>query len=221
MNRRSLIFFIRSHDAKAVKTRLARSIGRLKAGCLYRCFVEDLLETMDRGDYEPIIFFDPPEAEQTVRLWLGEGRSYMPQTGNDLGERMMLAFEWCFAEGFDKAILIGSDVPDLPAEHIEMAFHALSDRDAVIGPAMDGGYYLIGFNKDTFLAEAFYGPQWGGDSVCAETCRIMDKHNRSLSVLPAFRDIDDDRDLESLLREHRHSPFALSRTMQYILSWDR
>ena len=205
----------------AVKTRLARSIGHLRAGCLYRCFVEDLLETMVWGDYGLIIFFDPPEAAPTVRAWLGDERSYMPQTGDDLGARMRRAFEWCFAEGFDAVILIGSDIPDLSAERIEAAFQALSDRDAVIGPALDGGYYLIGFNKDTFLTETFYGPEWGGDSVYAETGRILEQHNRRLSVLPASRDIDDEQDLASLIEEHRHSPFALSRTMQYILSWDR
>ena len=88
---------------------------------------------------------------------LGDEFSYIPQTGDDLGERMKLAFLRCFSEGARSVVLIGSDIPDLPARIVDEAFRALDENDAVIGPAADGGYYLIGFKRDTFNGNVFPG----------------------------------------------------------------
>jgi uncharacterized protein len=218
MNRHCLIVFVKSPEAKGVKSRLAKAIGEQQARRLYRCFVLDLLDTLEKGNYDLNIFFYPPEDERAVKEWLRDGRSYEPQNGEDLGERMQRAFEKCFSGGFEAVVLIGSDFPDLPAEMIDDAFLSLKSSDAVMGPALDGGYYLIGFKAETFLPEAFSGPSWGTDGVFKSTCAILGHHGRSVSVLPAWRDIDTQEDLAALMERHRNTPFAKSRTMHYAKS---
>ena len=212
-----LIVFVKSPEGK-VKSRLAESIGEGPARGLYRCFVPDLLDALDGGDYDLTIFHHPPEAGETVRQWLGRGRSYAPQAGADLGERMKRAFEECFAAGCTAAVLIGTDFPDLPAEMIETAFTALEANDAVLGPALDGGYYLIGFRADTFFPEVFAGLPWGTDAVFDRTRDILEGHGLKVSVHPLWRDIDTVEDLRALIEKHKDGPFAASRTLRYALS---
>ena len=107
------------------------------------------------------IFLSPQEKETEIKKLFGNDHEYRPQRGTDLGARMKNAFTDCFSEGFKSVVLIGSDFPDLPLKIIEDAFAALdSSSDAVIGPAADGGYYLIGFRYDTFLPAIFEGLIW-------------------------------------------------------------
>lgn len=218
MKRRCLLVFVKSPDAKEVKSRLARSIGGNHARELYRCFVSDLLDGMDLGNFGLNIFFHPPDGERAVKAWLGENRIYTVQEGNELGGRMEAAFEKSLAQDCEAAVLIGSDFPDLPAEMIERAFDSLKSHDAVIGPALDGGYYLIGFNRYSFLPDAFAGIPWGADSVFHDTCTILERKGLRFSVLPPWRDIDTYEDLLALIEYHRDTPFAQSKTMQYALS---
>ena len=218
MKRRCLIVFIKSPEAERVKTRLAAVVGEKKARLLYRCFVEDLLDSLNQGDYCLKLFFYPPDRPQVFSRWLGDDRSYEPQTGEDLGERMKNAFEKCFAEGFDKAILIGSDSPDLPREIIDEGFAALTSCDAVIGPSLDGGYYLIGFKTETFLPELFSGIPWSTEGVLKSTRAILDKKGIKVFFLPPWRDIDTYEDLKALIERHRNTYFVKSRTVRCALS---
>jgi rSAM/selenodomain-associated transferase 1 len=217
MTKHCLIVFVKSPEAQSVKSRLGSVIGELKARQLYRCFVKDLLDNIDKGDYCQKIFFYPPERLQTVAGWLGHDRSYEPQTGGDLGERMKNAFEKCFSEGFDRSILIGSDSPDLPREIIEEGFVALSSGDAVIGPACDGGYYLIGFRSATFLRDTFSGIPWSTEGVLKSTLAILDKKGLKVTVLPTWRDIDRYEDLKAFIEINRNTAFAKSRTFRYAI----
>jgi rSAM/selenodomain-associated transferase 1 len=140
-------------------------------------------------------------------------RDGFPQAGADLGERMKNAFQHCFADGFDDVIIIGSDIPDLPPEIFAEAFAALENRGAVIGPAADGGYYLIGFRKETFAPEAFEGIVWSTQAVFAETVARLERVGVGVHLLPSWRDVDTVDDLRDLVRRHRDTPFAGSRTM--------
>jgi rSAM/selenodomain-associated transferase 1 len=219
MKRHCLILFVKSPEAEGVKSRLAAAVGEKKTRRLYRCFVEDLLDSLDKGNYCLKLFYYPPDGQPVLSRWLGDDRCYEPQAGEDLGERMKDAFAKCFAEGFDKAILIGSDCPDLPREIIDKGFAALTSRDAVIGPSLDGGYYLIGFNKATFLPELFTGIPWSTEHVLKNTYAILDKKEAKVFSLPAWRDIDTYEDLKALVERHRNTPFAKSGTVRYALSW--
>ena len=218
MKRHCLIVFVKSPEAEGVKSRLAAAVGEKKTRRLYRHFVEDLLDSLDKGSYCLKLFFYPPDQQQVLSRWLGYDRSYEPQTGDDLGQRMKNAFEKCFAEGFDKAILIGSDSPDLPREIIDEGFVALTSCDAVIGPSCDGGYYLIGFHAATFLPDPFSGVPWSTDGVLKSTRAILDKKGLKVSVLPPWRDIDTYEDLKALVKRHRNTPFAKSRTVLHAFS---
>jgi rSAM/selenodomain-associated transferase 1 len=220
MKRQCLIIFVKSPEAEGVKSRLGATIGRQKTRQLYRCFVEDLLDALDKGNYGLKIFFYPPDRLQDLSGWLGCYRSYEPQTGDDLGQRMKNAFEKCFADGFEAVILIGSDSPDLPREIIDEGFAALTSCDAVIGPSLDGGYYLIGFKSETFLPDLFTGIPWSTDGVLKSTLAIVDQKGFRVSILSPWRDIDTHEDLKALIERHRNRSFAESRTIRYALSWN-
>ena len=199
-----------------MKTRLAGDLGGDLAAKLYASFVDDLLDTFRHGDYILRIAFSPVEARHAVRDWLGDGTSLTEQRGDDLGERMKDLFFRLFREGMERVVLIGSDCPDLPAHLIAEAFDRLGGKDAVIGPARDGGYYLIGFRKDGFLPEAFDGPEWGADTVCRDTMAILSAGKSTVHVLPSWNDIDALDDLRDLYRRNRNSPFHRSATMACI-----
>jgi rSAM/selenodomain-associated transferase 1 len=221
MKRDCLIVFVKSPETEGVKSRLAAVIGEQKTRQLYRYFVEDLLDSLDKGNYCLKIFFYPPDRQQVLSRWLGYDRSYEPQTGGDLGGRMKNAFEKCFSSGFETTILIGSDSPDLPREIIDEGFDALTSCDTVIGPSLDGGYYLIGCNAATFQPGLFSGIPWSTEGVLKSTRAILDGKGLRVAILPPWRDIDTYEDLKALAERHRKTAFAKSRTVRYALSRSR
>ena len=208
--------FVKSAERGMVKSRLAASVGEDVALDLYKCFVSDLMEMLRQGGYPFEIFFYPPDARQEVAQWLGDEHALTPQKGNDLGERIKNAFELVFSQGFRNALLIGSDIPDLPNLLIDEALEALKDYDAVVGPSHDGGYYLIAFRQDTFLAQVFSGITWGTSEVFEQTMEILRKANLTVHTLPVWGDIDTIDDLKALFQDSRNKPFVESATIKYI-----
>lgn len=212
-----ILIFIKSPERGMVKARLSEDIDGDIVVSLYKNFVLDLLETVRNGGHTFRIFFSPPESEEKISKWLGRGSSYIPQKGKDLGERMKNAFSRAFSEGFSKVLLVGSDIPDLTDTVINDAFE-LIEHDAVIGPAFDGGYYLIGFKRSTFLPEIFEEIPWSTDIVFERTIKILKKYDYKIHVLPEWRDIDRLDDLAALVERNRDTEFANSRTMSFILN---
>lgn len=213
---RCLVIFVKYPEKGKVKSRLVLGDDDGHVADLYHCFIEDLLGRVSSGDYRFLIAFEPPEKEKDFIEHFGKGFSYMPQTGADLGKRMHNAFACCFAEGFRSVVLIGSDSPDLPLEIIEEAFDSLKSYKAVIGPTWDGGYYLIGFSKDSFSEVFFENIVWSTDSVYAETIRRFEQEGISFRVLPKWRDIDTVNDLKALLKDCEHSDFSRSKTVKFL-----
>jgi len=121
-----------------------------------------------------------------------------------------------FASGYERVILIGSDIPDLPASVIDDAFQAIGYSDAVIGPARDGGYYLIGFQRGGFCKEAFDDIAWGTETVFRDTAAILKRSGISMHVLPCWQDVDTVEDLIDLLHRNRKGSFIKSRTMSFL-----
>ena len=121
-----------------------------------------------------------------------------------------------FAQGYDRAVIIGSDSPDLPGGLVSEAFSSLETSDAVVGPSPDGGYYLIGFRNGTFLPEAFDGIEWSTDTVFRKTIEVMDEQGLRVHVLPEWQDVDTLIDLVNLVRRNRDCEFRCSRTMSII-----
>jgi hypothetical protein len=215
-NKDCVIMFVKSAERGMVKSRLVASVGEDVALDLYKCFVSDLMEMLVQDRHSLEIFFYPPDVRQEVARWLGDEHTLMPQIGDDLGDRMENAFVEVFSQGFDRAILIGSDSPDLPNLFIEEALDALEDYDAVVGPSHDGGYYLIAFTRDTFLPQVFSGVTWGSTEVFEQTMGILRKANLTVHALPAWGDIDTVDDLKALFQDSRNTPYAESKTMKYI-----
>ncbi|MEW6586557.1 MAG: TIGR04282 family arsenosugar biosynthesis glycosyltransferase [Nitrospirota bacterium] len=210
-----VLLFVKFPEQERVKTRLSKVIGEENARALYKCFVHDVLDTLGKGDFSITICYSPPFAGESVKEWLGKSYSYMPQRGQDLGERMKCAFEDAFRSGVREAILIGTDIPDISAFVIRDAF-SFHKHAAVIGPSRDGGYYLIGFRKDTLLPGVFEGIEWGTGAVFEKTMKVFRKHGYSVGILPHWRDTDRIEDLRDLYKRNSSGPFAGSRTMAFL-----
>jgi rSAM/selenodomain-associated transferase 1 len=211
-----VLVFAKLPEAGKVKARLSKDLDENTACSLYKVFVLDLLDTLKKGNYTVRICFYPPGAEEKVADWLGKDLLYIPQTGKDLGERMKDAIIHTFSQEYSEVLLIGGDIPDLPGRIIEEAFEGLKNNEAVVGPAFDGGYYLMGFKKDTFLPEIFRGIHWGTDMVFAKTMEIFKKSDYRVHVLTKWRDVDRLDDLRALFDKNSNTEFSGSRTMIFL-----
>ncbi len=195
MDDRCLLFFIKNPEKGKVKTRLAAAIGDKMAVKLYKRFLLEMLFTLNRGTFLFYLCYYPENSLNDLKDWLGDHYLYMPQSGQHLGERMKNGFLEAISMNFKRVVLIGSDIPDLPLEFIEEAFGSLLEKDAVIGPSLDGGYYLIGFRDKTFSPLAFDGIHWNTENVFEETLRALEQKGLAVHTLQPLRDIDTVNDL--------------------------
>jgi rSAM/selenodomain-associated transferase 1 len=211
-----VLLFVKSPARGQVKTRLAAHIGSEAALRLYESFVLDMLTLLNTLNLPVRICFDPADTEKQFKRWLGGQYSYVAQTGRDLGERMKNAFVHSINEGFEKVALIGSDIPDLPGEFLREAFDALESNDAVIGPSRDGGYYLIGFSRISFLPVVFDGITWSTSTVFQQTNEIFKRHEMNVHLLTEWYDVDTRSDLQKLIARNKNTAFARSKTSAFI-----
>jgi hypothetical protein len=219
MQNRCLIVFVKYPQPGQVKSRLAKDYDSDFAAGLYKAFVLDILECAAKGPWQLRIYFDPAEKETEIKKLFSNNHEYRPQRGADLGARMKNAFADCFSEGFKSVVLIGSDFPDLPLKIIEDAFALLDGPgDTVIGPAADGGYYLIGLKAETFLPDIFSELLWSTSSVFAETVKILQACGQRTEILQEWHDVDTRDDLINLMERSKSTTFAHSRTMKYLLA---
>jgi uncharacterized protein len=210
-----LIVFVKLACPGNVKTRLAKKIGSDMAAALYRCSVSDTLAAVSRSGYPALVFFDPPDAHDAITDWLGCDMTFLPQKGKDLGERMLTAFREVLLNS-SRVVLIGSDCPDLPPALLHEGFEALKTHQAVIGPAEDGGYYLIGFSSEGLTDEAFKGIEWGSSGVFEVTMSALGKTGVNVYVLPLWNDIDEYDDLKALYDRHRAFPPGELSTIDFL-----
>jgi rSAM/selenodomain-associated transferase 1 len=192
---RCLLFFIKNPEKGKVKTRVASAMGDKMAMKLYRRFLLEMLFTLNKGTFLFYLCFHPENSLNDLKDWLGDHYLYTPQMGENLGQRMKNGFVEAFSMNFKRVVLIGSDIPDLPLEFIEEAFNSLGEKDAVIGPSFDGGYYLIGFRDKTFSPKVFEGIPWSTEKVFEETMKVLEKERLTVHTLKLLRDIDTIEDL--------------------------
>jgi uncharacterized protein len=211
-----ILLFIKAPVRGQVKTRLATALGEDAALDVYQRFVLDIIDTLEQTGIAVRICYTPAGSGKMISGWLGPGRHYQPQVGRDVGERMENAFQQAFSGGTSRALLIGSDIPDLPSDVFSEALRALDGNDAVIGPARDGGYYLIGFRSDTFLPALFQGIEWSTNTVLADTLAVLAREGRTVHRLPLWGDVDTMDDLKDLADRGQRSAFRSSRTMSYL-----
>jgi rSAM/selenodomain-associated transferase 1 len=215
LHQQCILLFIRTPERGKIKKRLSEDLGDKIVLSLYRNFILDVVEMLHRGEFSFKICYYPPHSQKKLKNWLG-AYSYMQQKGESLGDRMLNAFRDTFAEGFTEVVIIGSDIPDLPRMILKKAFD-FGKYDAVIGPASDGGYYLIGFRKENLLPVIFRDITWGTDTVFEKTMAIFRKNRSKVKVLPKWHDVDRMNDLKELFQRNLNTQFAQSRTMTLLM----
>lgn len=191
-----VMIFLKAPRPGTVKTRLGKETGFEQATVVYRQLAEAQLSWIP-ADFGTEIHYAPRGAVQEMRAWLGGRRLYRAQTGGNLGARLGQAFAGAFRRGYARVIAIGSDCPELDEDCLHRASRALAENDVVLGPATDGGYYLIGLRRPA--PRLFEDIAWSTATVLATTQARIQECGLSSFLLEEKEDIDD---LASL-RRHR------------------
>ncbi len=207
----ALVIFAKAPIPGQVKTRLCPPLSPDEAASLHGSMVLDVLERSkgdSRGSRKPSTSqaFDrflacAPSADHVFFKILKdrEGVELIDQPGEDLGARMDQVSRLVFTKGYQRVVMVGTDSPSLPASIYAEAFTLLSDHDLVLGPALDGGYYLIGLTRP--VPELFTGVPWSTDQVCAITKGRAETLGLNIALLPTWRDLDTIEDLQALIGE--------------------
>ncbi|HEX3233015.1 MAG TPA: TIGR04282 family arsenosugar biosynthesis glycosyltransferase [Gemmatimonadales bacterium] len=182
----ALAVLLKAPRMGTVKTRLASEIGARQALRLYRVMVARTLASVGEASLEVTVWFTPSEAAAEVRFWLGAAWDLRPQASGDLGARLFAA-EQAVARG-RPWIAIGVDCPRLTGELLQEAVGIIRRGSVVLGPATDGGYYLIG--GTTPLPGLFSDMPWGTDRVLSETRARLKRAGARWQELPELRDVD-------------------------------
>ena len=185
-----------------VKTRLIPHLSAEEAAGLYRCFVSDIFQSLHHLTTGPRLSVAyQPHSKSPDLAWVGTKNppEFFRQEGNSLGERLVHGFGVGFGRGYQHVVIIGSDAPTLPPAYIDQAFAALADSDVVLGPALDGGYYLIGLSRPCM--KLFDNVAWSTDQVFERTAANAQGQGYRLKVLPSHYDIDTFDDLAALNRD--------------------
>jgi rSAM/selenodomain-associated transferase 1 len=191
----ALIVFARAPVLGTVKTRLAAGIGAPRALAVYRALTELVLHAVQGAASRVVVCYAPHGAGQAMRAWLGAQVEYAAQAAGDLGQRLLAAIVSESRLGASAIVVIGTDCPAVTSDIVRQAFAALKHADVVIGPAIDGGYYLIGMREPH--AELFREIPWSSAQTLTATMERASSSGLRVAVLEAFRDIDTVNDLRA------------------------
>ena len=196
-----LLLFLRYPQSGRTKTRLIPALGADGAAELQRQMAEYLLAKISYPTWQTQIHFTGTSL-LNMQSWLGSQQSYRAQARGDLGEKLWSGFQSAFAEGEasspqpNRVIAVGADCPDLSVQHIQQAFEQLDRHDLVLGPAQDGGYYLIGLRQSNFSQKSlFTGISWSTAAVLQQTLEKAQELTLSSAQLETLTDIDRPQDL--------------------------
>ena len=192
-SKRALLIFTRNPEPGKCKTRLAATVGEQAALDIY-CFLLRHTAGVARNlkGVDKYVFFSDHPGDGS--FWDPAFFEHCLQEGEDLGARMLQAFREAFSMGYSEVVLIGSDLYDLSTKDLGAAFRELNSHEVVLGPASDGGYYLIGMKRP--IPALFKGKQWGRESVLEDT--LADLEGISTSLLPIRNDVDRYEDIEDI-----------------------
>jgi uncharacterized protein len=179
-----------------VKRRLAATIGEERALAIYLLMAAHARKISLLIPVDKVLYYS--EFIDSEDSWLNRDFYKQLQHGEDLGEKMKHAFEASFKSGYESICIIGTDCLELTENIVQAAFDVLNHNDAVIGPAADGGYYLLGMNR--LIPELFRNKIWSTDSVCNDTIQDLKSLHFSYQLLPTLHDIDKESDLPIYLR---------------------
>ncbi len=184
MSKNLVIVFTRNPELGKVKTRLSKTIGNQAALKIYKILLNHTEETIRNIESDKAVYYSVKKKENDI--WSPSIYLKYQQQGIDLGIRMLNAFKNAFESKYEKVLIIGSDLYDLKPEHIEDAFTKLDKHELVIGPALDGGYYLLGMK--TLHTNIFKNKTWGTSTVFQDT--MKDLQNVDVHLLQELNDID-------------------------------
>ncbi len=191
-----LLIFLKAPRPGLAKTRLAAALGSAGAAHAHRLLVETLLHRLAEIPSLELRFATDDAADE-IKPWLRAAWTLAPQGSGDLGARLTAAFAAAFASGAERVVIIGSDCPDVSVCDIEFAWSALHTNDVVLGPATDGGYWLIGLRRPA--PELFTAMPWSTNQVLAETCARCARLRLRLQFLRELTDIDEPADWHAFL----------------------
>lgn len=190
MNKELIIVFVKNIKLGKVKTRLAKTIGTQGAFEVYKELVNITELATEKMVTDKRIYFSDIVIDSK---WKNDYKAV--QKGENLGERMKNAFIKGFEDGYERIVLIGSDLPDIDSKHIENGLKGLKNNDVVFGPAIDGGYYLVGMTK--MHPSIFDNKPWSESHLLDLTLKELKQENTSYTLLEALNDIDTFEDLEA------------------------
>lgn len=196
MSNECLIIFSRYPQPGKTKTRMIPALGAEGAAKLQKQMTEHTLANARKLKLSRslnIQVYFAGGTKQLMEEWLGTDITYYPQAEGDLGKRMDSAIKNALVTEMKRVVTIGIDCPDINQSILNQAFSALKQKDLVLGPAADGGYYLIGVNR--LIPELFKNINWGTETVLAETQTIANRLNLTVEYLPILRDVDRPEDL--------------------------
>ena len=190
-NKKALLLFTKNPELGKCKTRLAKTIGDVKALEIYIKLLEHTREIVIPVDVDKFVFYS--ENVEKEDDWDNAVFQKRVQNGDDLGQKMQNAFRELFQLNYDSVCIIGSDCYELNSETINQSFIALESKDVVIGPTYDGGYYLLGMKK--LHAALFENKNWSTETVYSDTITDFEQLGLSYSNLVKLTDIDEEKDL--------------------------
>ena len=190
MPKNLLLVFTRNPELGKVKTRLAKTVGNATALKIYIFLLKRTRDIAVKVAADKAVYYSVKVRENDI--WDASIFQKHQQVGEDLGIRMLHAFKNGFKAGYEKVMIIGSDLYDLTAETIENAFIALENNEVVIGPAEDGGYYLLGMNS--LEEKVFKNKDWGTETVRKDT--LEDLKDKKVFLLGELNDVDVFEDIE-------------------------
>lgn len=184
---------------------------------LHDCFVKDVYQKAKAVDADLYIFYTPRDKGGVLRTLLDDAVVLLPQHGDDLGQKMKNAIGAVLRLGYSKVVLMGTDIPHIHTETIQNAFDNLQNRDIVIHPALDGGYYLIGMKRE--YASIWDIKRYGTNTVMYDTLQHMKAENLSISVGQMYYDIDSEEDLRQIWKDiQRGAVCNCPETIAYLAS---
>ena len=204
MKKEVVLVFQRNEVLGKVKTRLAAGVGEEQAMEIYRYLLNKTYLALKEITVPVTTYFSEFIPENPIH----SAENKQVQVGGDLGERMRNAFVAHLESGMEKVVLIGTDCPSLEGIHLVQAFEALEHSDLVLGPARDGGYYLIGMKRRAdFL---FEGITWSSELVLSQTLILAVEQGLRSSLLPILEDIDSPEDWERYCSQNGDLPYLSS-----------
>lgn len=194
----ALIVFVKAPVPGRVKTRLQVPLSGVQACRMYKAFVRDVVWGARLCAEAAVSVAYEPHPKRPDLTWLEDAPPWFAQAEGDLGARLIAAFDRAFRAGAGKVVVIGSDCPDLDPDTLRQAFARLDDAQAVLGPAEDGGYYLIGLRAP--MPHLFTKMDWSESAVLKRTLERLRLRGESFQLMPVRSDVDTFGDLKALAR---------------------